>query len=107
MQFQLDQCCSSGLQDWTGEQRVSSALQAMLPHIPYARWVITTLGSKGSVLLQRQPEGQSADEDGEEATLDDVFKRLTEQSQSGHQSPGAATACTSAKGVSIRCEPAC
>ncbi|KAG2424569.1 hypothetical protein HXX76_014449 [Chlamydomonas incerta] len=40
-------------QDWTGEANLADAVLATAERLPAARWVITTLGSRGSVLLER------------------------------------------------------
>lgn len=40
-------------QDWTGEPLLSDALLVSLTRLPRARFLITTLGARGSVLLER------------------------------------------------------
>lgn len=44
-------------QDWTGEADLSDALIATAHRLPQARFIITTLGKKGAVLLERGSEG--------------------------------------------------
>lgn len=50
--------CSAGpdmplLQDWTGEAALSDALVALAQRLPRARFIITTRGTKGAVMLHR------------------------------------------------------
>ncbi|KAJ9528646.1 hypothetical protein QJQ45_020380 [Haematococcus lacustris] len=55
-------------QAWTGEPLLSDALLASAQRLPRARFLLTTLGSAGSVMLVPQPDGavgsSSAEEDG-------------------------------------------
>eukprot|EP00983_Pelagomonas_calceolata_P040987 1137844-Pelagomonas_calceolata.AAC.6 len=44
------------LQDWTGEDDLSDALIATAHRLPKAKFIITTLGKKGAVLLERGTE---------------------------------------------------
>lgn len=40
--------------DWTGESCIGDAITSTFSRLPKVKWMITTLGSKGSVLLERQ-----------------------------------------------------
>ncbi|KAG2448408.1 hypothetical protein HYH02_006300 [Chlamydomonas schloesseri] len=42
-------------QDWTGEANLADAVLATAERLPAARWVVTTMGTRGSVLLERPP----------------------------------------------------
>ncbi|KAK9845779.1 hypothetical protein WJX81_002155 [Elliptochloris bilobata] len=44
-------------QAWTGEAELGDAVAALLQRLPRARWVATTLGASGSLLVQRAQEG--------------------------------------------------
>lgn len=92
------------MQEWTGEDSLGGALHAILPHLPNAQWLVTTLGGRGAVLLQRQ-EGQEAS--GEPALLDDVVNDLLQRVQEVASSQQSNTVCTSATGVSIGYVTAC
>lgn len=91
------------VQDWTGEKDLAGALQAVIPVLPYAKWVVTTLGSKGAVLLQR-PHGQEppAALSGA-ASLGEVIADLQERSRRAPDQRPQEPACTSANGVAIGC----
>ena len=88
------------MQAWTGEEAIGDALLSTLRRLPHAEWVVTTLGSRGSVLLQRA-ERQSAP--AEPQRVDDMLDRLWEQARSaagGSASQDAA--CTTPDGTPIR-----
>ena len=79
----------------------------MLPHLPHAQWVVTTLGSRGAVLLQRQLAGEGYDVSGKAAVLDEVINQLMQQAKSSTHGGNsqAEAACTSANGIAIGYEP--
>lgn len=52
-------------QAWTGEAELGDAVAALLQRLPRARWVATTLGAAGSLLLQRA--GAAGDGSGDSA----------------------------------------
>ena len=54
------------LQDWTGEAELSDAVLATAQRLPSAKFIITTLGTRGAVLLER------ASRAGQEASLAQV-----------------------------------
>lgn len=80
--------------DWTGESCLGDALVTTLTKLPKARWMITTLGKDGSVLLERsEPQGSSV-------VADDAIAQLAVEARSpagGGGEPG----CVSANGVEI------
>lgn len=81
-----------------------TALCCTLPcprsRLPRARWLITTLGSRGSVLLERTDS--VAGGEAQPAVLDELVERLFSQAASSGSQPGAAgPACVSASGVAV------
>lgn len=85
-------------QDWTGEEGLADALQAMLPLLPHVKWLISTLGSRGSVLLAQQAP---SDDQAPEASLPEVMDDLLSQANSREKQTGNEPACTSASGVAV------
>lgn len=86
---------------------LSSPLPPCLPRsrLPRARWLITTLGSRGSVLLERGEGGAERGEE-EEAVLDDLVGELLAEASSSsvgsREEQAAPVCCVSASGVPIR-----
>ena len=105
LRSQRDAAAVPLVQEWTGEENLGAALQAILLHLPHAQWVITTLGGRGSILLQRQP-AHSADQHQPvgETTLNDVIDELMQQTRAAGSSdyqPHGEVACTSPNDVAI------
>lgn len=50
----------SCLQECTGELDLADALISLLGLLPKAEWMLTTLGTRGSVLLQRHAQDVEA-----------------------------------------------
>ncbi len=77
--------------------------------LPRARWLITTLGSRGSVLLERPTSSSNgtaaAAAPAEPAVLDELVEQLFKEAASRRSSSGsqqaADAACVSASGVTI------
>ncbi|PRW59942.1 pfkB family carbohydrate kinase [Chlorella sorokiniana] len=92
-------------QSWTGEQCLGDALLATLSRLPRARWLITTLGSRGSVLLERpsgSSNGAAAAAAAEPAVLDDLAEQLfSEAASSSSSEEQGGPACVSASGIEI------
>jgi hypothetical protein len=67
-------------QDWTGEGELSDAILAVLQRLPSAQFVATTLGTRGSVLIER-PAGGAAQQAaaGPSRTLQEVMHALSAQ----------------------------
>ncbi|KAI3435937.1 hypothetical protein D9Q98_001995 [Chlorella vulgaris] len=90
-------------QEWTGEELLGDALVATFGRLPHIRWLITTLGSRGSVLLERGGDEESAGA----AVLDDLLPLLTREAGAAAAAaaiPGAPQpppACVSANGTAI------
>ncbi|KAA6416772.1 MAG: carbohydrate kinase [Trebouxia sp. A1-2] len=55
---EADYVCTSAHfpQQWTGEASLGDALHTTLQRLPNVKWMVTTLGKKGSVLLERCPD---------------------------------------------------
>ncbi|KAL4458589.1 hypothetical protein ABPG75_013454 [Micractinium tetrahymenae] len=88
-------------ESWTGEQCLGDALLATFSRMPRARWLITTLGSRGSVLLERADSAEPASE----AVLEDLVSQLLAEAQADAAAAvqqQAAPVCVSASGVAIR-----
>lgn len=84
--------------DWTGESRVGDAVAATFARLPGAKWVVTTLGARGSVLLER-PGGEAAART-EPAGAEDLLQQLFAQAERGGDA-ATAPACVSASGVEV------
>lgn len=102
--------------DWTGEQGVGDAVTSMFARIPRAQWMITTLGKKGSVLLERKSllvQGRKKGEDGGSVAEKWIAQTLIDAlfEHAGAAAAGAppdstnenadGPACVSASGVEI------
>ena len=89
-------CC---FQEWTGEKELSDALLVTAERLPRAKFVITTLGRRGSVMLSRdQQQGQQQMTSGRELKeiLSGLDKELSQASQADQE------ACVSRTGLKIR-----
>ncbi|GLC72810.1 hypothetical protein PLESTF_001295700 [Pleodorina starrii] len=92
-------------QDWTGEAGLADAVLATAERLPGARWVITTMGTRGAVLLERPPPGGTdtrvtvtRDRTLDELLMAELGPRLEEEAAAAAPPP---TACVSASGVRI------
>ena len=91
------------MQQWTGEASLGDALHTTLQRLPNVKWVVTTLGKKGSVLLERCP-GQAGQA---EAVLNELLGTLLEEvtgSRSSSNGDGCSCSlgCTSKNKTRIR-----
>ena len=86
------------LQEWTGEDKLGDALYTMLQRLPKVKWMVTTLGKRGSILLERKHDQQDAPE----AVLDDVVQDLLQEvNSSGSGSSSSSSSSSSNSGSSI------
>ena len=86
-------------QEWTGEKELSDALLVTAERLPRAKFVITTLGRRGSVMLSRdRQQGQQQKASGRELKeiLSGLDKELSQASQADQE------ACISRTGLQIR-----
>ncbi|GIM06443.1 hypothetical protein Vretimale_10760 [Volvox reticuliferus] len=98
-------------QDWTGETGLADAILATAERLPAARWVITTMGTRGAVLLERPPAGTDLRNEVQERTLEGILTaELGPQLEAARNTAAAAAAaaavpspavCVSASGVRI------
>lgn len=92
-------------QQWTGEACLGDALLGTLARLPCrVRWVATTLGARGSVLLQRAGGGGgggAAAAAGEPQVLDELLPRLLERAAAA-AAVDSSIACVSTSGIEIR-----
>ncbi|KAK9822274.1 hypothetical protein WJX74_002061 [Apatococcus lobatus] len=85
-------------QECTGESCLADALIGLMGALPKAEWVLTTLGKRGSVLLQREAQPADGCREAElQAVLDELLTAAQAEAES-HEQPG----CTSKSGVHIR-----
>jgi len=89
------------VQAWTGEESVGDSVLSAFQRLPHVKWMVTTLGSKGSVFLERADASASCNSF-PTAKIDDVLNHLSEQiKRSTGTSSDDAPACTAANGVEI------
>eukprot|EP00195_Chlamydomonas_chlamydogama_P003024 CAMPEP_0202923018 /NCGR_PEP_ID=MMETSP1392-20130828/78228_1 /ASSEMBLY_ACC=CAM_ASM_000868 /TAXON_ID=225041 /ORGANISM="Chlamydomonas chlamydogama, Strain SAG 11-48b" /LENGTH=451 /DNA_ID=CAMNT_0049616679 /DNA_START=76 /DNA_END=1431 /DNA_ORIENTATION=- len=84
-------------QDWTGERELADALVVTAQRLPSARFVITTLGTRGSIMLERPAKDTAAASSVPLATL---MSQLQAQLQAA--GPSAVVDCVSKNGLEIR-----
>ena len=97
------------LQEWTGEECVGDAILAAFHRLPNARWMATTLGARGSVLLERVDEAAASAAGGPTpAVLNEIMEGLFAQMGSLGSAAAAAgseataqPACVSSSGLAI------
>lgn len=92
--------------DWTGESRLGDALLATFNRMPSTvKWMVTTLGRRGAVAIERCEDGRGTlvsvgssevDSHALEDVLDDLFIQASRQKDDGR------IVCTSRNGISIR-----
>ena len=87
-------------QEWTGEKELADALVVTAERLPLARFVITTLGRRGSVMLIREKESPQAGRE-----LKEVLSGLEKELGQAPELWGSdQEACVSRTGVHVRCE---
>lgn len=104
------------MQQWTGEATLGDALLTSLARLPKAKFLITTLGKKGSVLIARSDRQEAAQgtaqETAQEAVLEDLLdnmlKKVASSSPAGNGSGdrngdgGSKLGCTARDGTHIK-----
>ncbi|GIL55507.1 hypothetical protein Vafri_11071 [Volvox africanus] len=94
-------------QDWTGEAGLADAILATAERLPAAHWLITTMGTRGAVLLERPPPAGTDPRTLPERTLEEILTaELGPQLEAARSGAAAAAvsppvACVSASGVCI------
>ena len=88
----LGRCFHICLQQWTGEATLGDALHTTLARLPRVKFMITTLGKKGSVLIARsdsQTAAQETDQEAaQEAVLEDLLHSMLKNVSSNHAGDG-------------------
>lgn len=86
----------------TGEAGLADAVLATFERLPAARWVITTLGTRGAMLLERERRDQGQGQQ-EASTLEAIIERLQQQlaAAAGGEGNGDGVSCVSSSGVRI------
>ena len=86
-------------QAWTGVNSVPEAMATMLSRLPHARCIVTTLGARGSILLERAPAGAV---DGVEVAPQASLNEAVDALWAGlEQEATGPTACCMEHGVEI------
>ena len=70
------------MQQWTGEATLGDAMYTTLQRLPNVKFVVTTLGKRGSVLLERCPDQQCQDEAVLNERLDSMLDEVNESRSS-------------------------
>jgi hypothetical protein len=91
-------------QAWTGEAELGDAVAALLQRLPRARWVATTLGVSGSLLVRRAAAPAAPEAAPGAEPLGAVMGRLREQLAVARPG-GGAPAVVGAGGVEVGCAP--
>jgi sugar/nucleoside kinase (ribokinase family) len=87
-------------QAWTGELSLGDAVLSTYQRLPHVKWMVTTLGARGSVFLQRpSAEAEHGSESAPVASLDEVIERLSLHLKA---TDGNTVACVAANGEQIR-----
>ena len=71
-------CLHFCLQQWTGEATLGDALHTTLARLPRVKFMITTLGKKGSVLIARSDSQTAAHEADQETDQEVVQEAVLE-----------------------------
>ncbi|KAK9811624.1 hypothetical protein WJX72_007184 [[Myrmecia] bisecta] len=77
--------------DWTGEACLGDALVSSLQRLPRVRWLVATLGKRGSVLIQRCHPSE-CDSESKGVVLEGLVAQLFGELGGGAGAPGSATA---------------
>lgn len=72
------------LQLWTQEATLGDAMLAMLQRLPKLKWMVTTRGKQGSVLLQRSAAAPDADTSALNNKLHDLSQQLADSDSSAN-----------------------
>ena len=112
-----EKCFKMCLQQWTGEAALGDAVLTTLARLPRVKFMVTTLGKKGSVLIERtasQTAAQEADEEAaqegvQEAVLENLLHSMLKSVTSNHAGIGSADGdgsrplgCTARNGTHIK-----
>ena len=94
------------MQRWTSKATLGDAMLSTLQRLPRVKWVVTTLGRRGSVLVERQSPTKDAEEVVLEEKLNALLTDVADDASYGGRQGGDANDgpadCTCPSGVSIR-----
>jgi hypothetical protein len=89
------------MQSWTGEATVGDGLVSTFRRLPHIEWMMSTLGRRGSVLLERPISSSSIESEGGDGVVaDEVLGRLFAEA-SGDAGSSSPVVCTSANGTGV------
>ena len=88
----------TGMQLWTEEATLGDAMLTCLGRLPHVQWMITTLGKRGSALVQRSPAAPDASSAVLDEKLNEMLHHVSEQQPSSSDFEG----CTTRDGLPIR-----
>jgi len=81
------------VQLWTGKATLGDAMLSTLQQLPRLKWMITTLGKRGSVLINRQDPQQHS----EEAVLEDKLNSMLSSLDSSSSSSSSSSLASSSR----------
>ena len=90
------------LQQWTGEATLGDALLTSLQRLPNVKWLATTLGKKGSVLLEHCPNQQSSGTAVLQELLSTMLGDVTHGGACNGAGSSGALGCTTKDGISVQ-----
>ena len=91
------------MQQWTGEATLGDALYTTLQRLPDVKFVVTTLGKRGSVLLERCPNQQHQGEAVLNERLDSMLDEVNESRTSINGNNGSnSLGCAATNSTYIR-----
>lgn len=102
--------------DFTGEKEVGKAMATMLEGLPKVQWMITTQGSRGSILFERSnstrsdggnPTGVDRILEDPQHVVDLLFKNIEKMQQEKSNEGLPSVACTSSTGVDVGISVVC
>jgi sugar/nucleoside kinase (ribokinase family) len=84
---------------WTGEETQGDAMLMALMRLPRARWLVTTMGKRGSVLVERCQDGSGTESHRYDASYDASKGALRVQSDGGDEGKGGVGSVTCLQSV--------
>lgn len=91
------------MQQWTGEATLGDALYTTVQRLPNVKFMVTTLGKRGSVLLERCPDQQCQDEAVLNEWLDSMLEEVNKSRSSTNGNNGSnSLGCSATNSTYIR-----
>ncbi len=91
------------VQLWTGKATLGDAMLSTLQQLPRLKWMITTLGKRGSVLINRQDPQQHSEEAVLEDKLNSMLSSLDSSSSSSSSLASSSRQDEAAKASAADC----